>query len=466
MDLPMSWLTEGARDAIGWHRPALPREAPRLHETPWLGSVVELSRSGLEFFRRAHREQGPVFQFHLMNLPVVGLVGPQLNRFFFEETGRALSIREPYQFMIKLLSDRWFFLAPTDQYEAQRARLLPLFTPRRMAVHLQAMVREAELLAASWGEGGELEVNHAFGDFTLLTAVRAFCGEEVRDRWATKLPPVFRDFCLRADPALPPWLPLPKFARSDRAQAQLHRWVGELIAERRAAPNGHDDLLQTLMDDPSFDDPLRVNLLLGMFFAGHETTAGFLSWAVVDVLGRSQVLAGVREEGERLAPLGYSLEALRQMHFLTWALKESERFHTVLPVLMRTATRDLEVEGFAVPAGRSVMVSPALTHRLSEVWTEPDHFDPLRFSPERREDRTPYSLIGFGGGRHRCTGMSFAYLEVMVLLSELVRRFDFELVNGVPPIAPGPGATRPLSPCRLRYQRRGSFTLRRGGDYQ
>ena len=108
-----------------------------------------------------------------------------------------------------------------------------------------------------------------------------------------------------------------------------------------------------------------------------------------------------------------------------------------------------------VKAGGLAMVSPALSHRLPEVFADPDRYDPDRFGPERQEDRrAKHALIGFGGGHHRCIGQYFAQQQIKVIWSVLFRRFDLTLVN--PRVRPDYSTfvVGPRLPCRLRYRRR------------
>jgi sterol 14-demethylase len=107
-----------------------------------------------------------------------------------------------------------------------------------------------------------------------------------------------------------------------------------------------------------------------------------------------------------------------------------------------------------VPAGELVLVSPALSHRMPDVFRDPDRYDPDRFGPGRQEDRAArYSLIAFGGGRHRCIGSTFAYQQIKVIWSVLLHRFDF-----TPCARPAPDYSTfvvgPRPPCRVRYRRR------------
>ena len=68
-------------------------------------------------------------------------------------------------------------------------------------------------------------------------------------------------------------------------------------------------------------------------------------------------------------------------------------------------------------------------HRDPAIWTNPDIFDPERFSPERNEGNIPFSLVGFGGGLRVCVGYAFAQLEMKILLSYLLRHYTWELAE-------------------------------------
>jgi sterol 14-demethylase len=122
---------------------------------------------------------------------------------------------------------------------------------------------------------------------------------------------------------------------------------------------------------------------------------------------------------------------------------------------MRSVLQPLRVGGYVLPPGSLAIASPAVSHRLSAVYTDPDRYDPDRFAPGREEDRgAPYALIGFGGGKHRCIGMVFAYQQIKVIWTSLLRRFEIELVE--PDYRPDYRTlvVGPRQPCRIRYRRR------------
>ena len=126
-----------------------------------------------------------------------------------------------------------------------------------------------------------------------------------------------------------------------------------------------------------------------------------------------------------------------------------------LVMLMRAVLRPFRINGYELPAGSLAVVSPAVSHRLPSLYSEPDRYDPDRFGPGREEDRkAPYSLIGFGGGKHRCIGMVFAYQQIKVIWTSILRRYDIELLDSEYRPDYRTLVVGPQMPCRIRYKRR------------
>jgi sterol 14-demethylase len=118
--------------------------------------------------------------------------------------------------------------------------------------------------------------------------------------------------------------------------------------------------------------------------------------------------------------------------------------------------KDFHFKDFTVKAGKYVCASPRVSHRIAEVFPDPEKFDPDRYSEERQEDAKPFSWIAFGGGKHKCTGNAFAMLQLKAIFSILLRRYTFELVDEKDHYQDDftQMVVQPLSPCRVRYVKR------------
>ncbi len=196
--------------------------------------------------------------------------------------------------------------------------------------------------------------------------------------------------------------------------------------------------------------------MLGLMFAGHETTAGQAAWNVILMLQHPDFLALVQDEIDRLTLAGQMVDG-RALHALThlgYAVTETERLRPSADMLLRDVDVEMEIGGYRIPAGWKVQVSAEIAHRLPDWFESPDTYDPLRFAPERAEDKADrFTLIGFGGGGHKCMGMNFANNEIAVITALLLQQFELELITTDPGIARGVGANKPTAAI-IRYRRR------------
>jgi sterol 14-demethylase len=234
-----------------------------------------------------------------------------------------------------------------------------------------------------------------------------------------------------------------------------------IIQERRQHPERYDDFLQDFVNtrftsgQPA-DDRTIVDLLRGFMFASHETTAGQAAWTIIEITRNSEYLGLVEEEIRQNLPPGAALDSktLRSLQHIAWAVREVERLHPSADVLMRVAEQDIQVGDYVIPKDTFIMVSAAVAHRQPELFRDPEKFDPLRYAPGRAEDaQHRFSLIGFGGGGHKCAGMNFANNEMIIITALLFQRLKLELLDPAPGVNFALGAVRPTE-TRLRYRRK------------
>jgi cytochrome P450 len=114
--------------------------------------------------------------------------------------------------------------------------------------------------------------------------------------------------------------------------------------------------------------------------------------------------------------------------YLLCVLKEVERMRPPALAPVRVVARAFQFDGYEVPQGWMVRYATIISHFLPEVFAQPETFDPERFAPPREEDkRTPYSLVGFGGGARHCLGKPFARIFLQTLLILALRYYDWSV---------------------------------------
>lgn len=433
---------------------------PKLSGLPVIGNMLDFQKNRFELLRKGYETLGPIFTVQLGTKPVAVLVGPEYHEFFFRETDKILSMDKAYQFLAVMFEGAAFTAGP-KAYDDQRHIVLAPFAGKKMPGYVEIMVQEINAWLDSLGDEGTFEIVASFQRITQLVGAHALMGKEFRDQLGDEFWELYADLSGGIDPILPPTLPLPKFRRRDRAKAKLRAIIQAVINERRAHPEAHQDFLQDFVeakykDGRPFPDDLIISLILALVFAGHETTAGQGSWALILLLQNPEYLKRVMIELSEHFPSGTALDhqVLRQLPHLDWALKETERLRPSGEMMMRYNLEGYEIGDYYVPKDWLTMVVPPVAHINPEIYSHPDDYDPLRFSPERAEDKSAdYTLIGFGGGRHRCSGYNFATNEMAAFVALILQRYELELLDKKPGIQYGLGAPRP-TPTRIAYKKR------------
>ena len=430
---------------------------------PWLGHALALRRDPAGLLLRGHRRHGDVFSLRLAGTRVTALVGPPAHAAFFGAPGDQLSAREVYRFTVPIFGRGVVYDASPAVMDEQMGFLFPALRDDRLRGYARVMHEEAEAYVEGWGDAGEVDLLEALNELTVFIASRCLVGAEFRRRLSRDLARLFHDLegGINLVAMVNPRLPLPAFRRRDRARAEVAALIGRVLAERRAGAAAGEDFLEVLLaaryaDGRRLSDEEIVGLLISTIFAGQHTSAVMGAWTGILLLEQPHVLPAVLDEQRQVLDEGeITLEGLRRLVVLERCIKETERMHPPLVMLMRRIVRDLEYGGHVAPAGGLAMVSPAAAHRLPHVFADPDRYDPDRFGPERQEDRRQKNaLIGFGGGHHRCIGSTFAQQQIKVIWSVLFRRFELTLARPGhrPDYATFVAGPRP--PCILRYRRR------------
>lgn len=428
---------------------------------PGLGHLMEFRKDRAGMALRGLDEVGRIFTVKLGPQNVAVLIGPEYHRSFFMETDKKLNIGTPYKFLRAAFGEV-FFIAGHEEYLRQRPFVTQAFRREKMAYYITIMQREVQKWLDSLGEEGQFDIVAAMGMLTQNVAGSALMGDRFMAEAGREFWDLYDDVGKSLDPVLPPNLPLPKFIRRDKARARMGEILRPIIDERRANPDAYNDFLQDFVNSRYEDsgelieDEVLLNLMLGLMFAGHETTAGQAAWNVILLLQHPDYLKLVQDEVDRHTPYGQPIDG-RVLHTLThldYATTETQRLRPSADMLLRDVDEEIEIGGYRIPAGWKVQVTSEIAHRLPELFAEPDYYDPLRYAPGREEDKSDrFALIGFGGGAHKCTGMNFANTEIMVITILLLQQFDLELVTRKPAVARGMGANRPSSTI-IRYSRK------------
>jgi len=333
-----------------------------------------------------------------------------------------------------------------DENAHQRIRklLTPAFHGAALRGYRELIERLADEEVSRWPTGTDFRSHDRTTALTLEVILQVVLGVTDSRRLAELRPVVER--VVRIDPLtmlgwfyprLRRWWPWRTFYD---IQADLDRLLYAEIAERRTAADLADrpDVLSQLLRVPAGDEPaltdaeLRDNLVT-LLLAGHETTATALAWAFCELAANPDV----QRTAQRAAEVGDD-------GYLEAVAKEALRLHPIIYEVARRVTEPVELGGYLVPAGATVLPGIGLVQSDPQQFRTPDRFDPRRFLDSQP---APNTWIPFGGGIRRCLGAGFSLVEATAVLGAVLRRFELAPVRREHPVprnitlAPSAGAT-------------------------
>ncbi len=235
-------------------------------------------------------------------------------------------------------------------------------------------------------------------------------------------------------PYLNPWFEASgQLRKHEEMRARADAILMDYIKTRRHQPPG-SDLLQTLMDARYSDgegmtDELVLSESMQLLVAGHETSSNGLSWLLYLLSQHPDCLEGVRQEFDsvlRDAPLTFS--DVPRLEFTTQVIMEGLRLYPPFWMIDRMAVADDRIGAIAIPGGSTVIVFVYGAHHAAHVWPSPESFRPERFG--KGNAPAPFTHLPFGGGPRGCIGGNYAMLQILMILSDLLRKYDFQLVPG------------------------------------
>ncbi|XP_054803888.1 protein LUTEIN DEFICIENT 5, chloroplastic [Prosopis cineraria] len=185
--------------------------------------------------------------------------------------------------------------------------------------------------------------------------------------------------------------------------------------------------------------------LMTMLIAGHETSASVLTWTFYLLAKEPGIMSKLQEEVDSILGDRFpSIDDMKKLKFTTRVINESLRLYPQPPVLIRRSLENDVLGGYPIKRSEDIFISVWNLHRSPELWEDADQFIPDRWAldgPNPNETNQNFKYLPFGGGPRKCVGDMFASYETVVALAMLVRRFNFHMALGAPPVEMTTGAT-------------------------
>ncbi len=341
----------------------------------------------------------------------------------------------------KMLLGEGMITAEGAQHRTQRQVAQPAFHRQRIPEYADLIVHEGVRMRDGWRDGEKRDIARDMMHLTLNVVAGTLFATDLRNEVDELADAINRIMGLYNFLVMLPaaeWLVHvrpPGLAAFVRARKRIDAVVYRMIeAHRRAGHNGGSllDLMLAASPDHSAESEQSLrDQVITIFLAGYETVANALAWTWYLLSQNPDCERRFHDEIDReLQGRPPAFEDVPRLRYTEMVLAESMRLYPPAWAMGRYALNDFRLGEFFLPVKTTVLISQYITHRDARFFPDPLRFNPERFTPEAKSRRTKFTYFPFGAGFRQCIGESFAWMEGVLLLATLGKRWKLKLVPG------------------------------------
>lgn len=420
--------------SIGQLPPALMHGPLRMPILGWHVQALRWSRDQIGYMTMLYRNYGALSTWGTSPPLRVFAFGPEYNQrllsspdLFHSQVARATRLPDDSA-VVNLRSGLLNLNGP--QHKQHRQLMSPAFHRKKVESYRDDMVALTQKTLASWSLGTVRDMEHDMRRLVHSIAMKTVLNLENPEDVEALTNLIARLFSSVPFAMLFPFdLPGTGYRRLLRISEKISAFLQTRIEEKRAHPLQHQDILAMLIEARDEDGTALTDAELiaeGYNVLCHEGSASALTWTLFLLAQHPDVQADVLDElQDELSGEPPTLEQLGRLPVLEGVIKESMRLLPPVPFGRRFAVEPCQFGPYELPKGTPVFFSQYITHRLPEIYTQPQ-----RFLPQRWESLKPtqYEYLPFGSGTHNCIGAAFAMMEMKIVLAMLIQRYRLALV--------------------------------------
>ncbi|TSD47089.1 cytochrome P450 [Rhodococcus sp. KBS0724] len=424
----------------------VPPHPPR--RVPILGDIIGLDPvKPMQNTARILASLGPIYQRRILTMRLSFIGGVDLAEDVNDEKLWQKNLARPLR-QLRPISGDGLFTAENDEpnWAKAHAILMPGFTQAAMRGYHNTMLDVVTEMAEAWDKAdAPVDVSEEMSKLTLETIGRAGFGYRFNSYDRHDVDPFVTAMLGALEYIQQKGLPIPGRALFDRRRRRRHgadveylnSVVDRVIEDRHVNSPDRPDLLTLMLEsvDPETGerlDPVNIRYqILTFLVAGHETSAGALSFALWLLSQHPEEASKARAEVDALWPSreipAVEFDQVGKLRAVRRVLDETLRLWPTAPGYFREAKEDTLIGGkYAFQKGDWVMVVLQRVHRDKTVWgADADEFRPDRFLPEQVRSRSGAAYKPFGTGPRACIGRQFAYHEMLMALAVILHRYEF-----------------------------------------
>jgi cytochrome P450 len=412
---------------------------------PYFGSLGAFQRDPLAYSLQVIEKYGDLARITIVGGESIFVSHPDAVQHILQTNSRNYNKQALDYQMLYPLVGQGLLTSDGETWLRQRRLMQPAFHRQRIAALGEMMVGETLAMLERWqpgvGRGQALAIDQEMMRLTLTIVGKALLSVDLGAE-ASQFGQAFKQANARFGfgnifSILLPWLPTRANRQFKSALQVMDSLVTEIIAQRRAHPAAHDDLLSMLLQardeqtGQGMSDRQLRDELMTILLAGHETTANALTWTFYLLSQHPQEAASLSEEVQRvLGDRPPAVDDLPRLPYTRMVFQEALRLYPPAWSIARRAIQDDELAGYPIPAGSVIHIILYALHRHPRLWEAPHEFRPLRFTEDEVERRHKFAYLPFSTGPRKCIGDYFAMTEGQLILATVAQRYRLALAQG------------------------------------
>ncbi|MFM8571411.1 MAG: cytochrome P450 [Pirellula sp.] len=381
------------------------------------------------------KDYGDPVLIHPLNGPVIITGRADLIREIF---GHDPADYEPFAAgtLIPMLGEGSMLTLGGETHRRERKLVMPMFHGDRMKSYGEAMQQIAlGRVSEAVAKGPVVSTLELMTSISLDVIVSVVFGSDQKDltdrlfdasRRIVKASNPILFFSPNTHISLMGWSPWDRYLS---ARKRLDSLFDSIYQSRKQEVGLRDDIF-TLMSQATYEDgqPIQQDHLrselLTFLFAGHETSALAMTWAMYHLHRNPETLERLTQEFAQLPDK--SPTSFLAAPYLKAVVQETLRMHPIVTEVIRKLRKQMQLGPWTIPAGYSLAPAAILAHYRPETYPEPDTFRPERFL---ERSFSPFEYMPFGGGHRRCIGAAFASYEIAIVLGTILSNHRWQLVE-------------------------------------
>ncbi|KAG2632498.1 hypothetical protein PVAP13_2NG110700 [Panicum virgatum] len=411
---------------------------------PIVGETLQLLKSSSsldipDFYKLRLKRYGHLFKTSFVGKPVVVSMDMEFNRFMFRHNDKLFQLWYP-DTINSIFGKKSISACYGSIHKYFRSFAAPLYAPKNLK---EAFVSEMESIITeslrTWAANPNIEVKEAMTDMLFRITIKKVIGIESESPSTKELRKKFELF-FQGLLSFPIYIPGTKFYQSMQARKYVQKLMKDLLKRRISTPQKRygdflDIVVEELQSEEALvDEDFMVDLVCGLIFAGIALTPTTLTIGMKFLTNSPNVVEALTEHDAILKKQQelnsrITWEEFKYMKFTNRVINEMARVSSHGPGIFRKTLKDVHVNGYTIPEGWLVLVSPMAVH-LNPLIFE----DPLTFNPWRWQGTHGTSLmknfIPFGDGARHCLGADFTKLQIAMFLHALVTKYRWKEIKG------------------------------------